>query len=566
MDALSILALGVAQAGGGGGGGTSDYSDLSNKPQINNVTLSGNKSLSDLGIPSYTAGDNITINNNEISVNGLALEKEDSFVQDGVDKVEVSGERVFLSQEVNGHYTKGLSLNPSGAINGDDQTASKLFGLTPSRLWFEDYNLDRTVRLAPNANYNGLTVNGNPIAMQSDIPAQELPTISTGDAGKVLTVNSGETGVEWATGGGGSSISGLVNGAGTNSLVQGTESADSTRVALTTGDSAIAGGYLEPDSASGTHISATGKGSIAYGSFDKGQNSTASGVISATGRGSVALGTCYGNNYTNILASGTASMARGFVDGTYAGIKASGQASTAIGYAHNGGYGNYTIIASGTSSIATGTHLNYNGIVASGANSIARGYNTSATGCSTIAKGENSIAVQQGPSGSNAGASAYGSNSIAIGQGVVADERQVIVLGKYNEYENPLTTETQYNAPAVETNVPVFQDNHSYAVGDVMKQNSTSTNYRKCTQAHTSASNWSVEMSNYSSYWETVNFYTDSKYVLVIGNGTAYNNRSNALTVDWNGNLVCNNIPACPSSDGVYNLQVSIVNGVPTYS
>lgn len=34
----------------GGGGGTSDYSDLTNKPQINSVTLTGNKSLSDLGI------------------------------------------------------------------------------------------------------------------------------------------------------------------------------------------------------------------------------------------------------------------------------------------------------------------------------------------------------------------------------------------------------------------------------------------------------------------------------------------------------------------------------------
>ena len=34
----------------GGGGGTSDYSDLTNKPQINSVTLSGNKSLADLGI------------------------------------------------------------------------------------------------------------------------------------------------------------------------------------------------------------------------------------------------------------------------------------------------------------------------------------------------------------------------------------------------------------------------------------------------------------------------------------------------------------------------------------
>ena len=34
----------------GGSGGTSDYTDLTNKPSINNVTLSGNKSLNDLGI------------------------------------------------------------------------------------------------------------------------------------------------------------------------------------------------------------------------------------------------------------------------------------------------------------------------------------------------------------------------------------------------------------------------------------------------------------------------------------------------------------------------------------
>ena len=34
----------------GGGGGTSDYSALTNKPSINNVTLSGDKSLSDLGV------------------------------------------------------------------------------------------------------------------------------------------------------------------------------------------------------------------------------------------------------------------------------------------------------------------------------------------------------------------------------------------------------------------------------------------------------------------------------------------------------------------------------------
>ena len=34
----------------GGGGGTSNYNLLSNKPQINDVELTGNKSLHDLGI------------------------------------------------------------------------------------------------------------------------------------------------------------------------------------------------------------------------------------------------------------------------------------------------------------------------------------------------------------------------------------------------------------------------------------------------------------------------------------------------------------------------------------
>ena len=39
----------------GGGGGTTNYNSLSNKPRVNNVTLQGNKTLSDLGI--QPAGD-----------------------------------------------------------------------------------------------------------------------------------------------------------------------------------------------------------------------------------------------------------------------------------------------------------------------------------------------------------------------------------------------------------------------------------------------------------------------------------------------------------------------------
>lgn len=51
FDRLSQITLSVAKKGGGGGGGTSNYNDLDHKPKINNVELSGNKSLSDIGVP-----------------------------------------------------------------------------------------------------------------------------------------------------------------------------------------------------------------------------------------------------------------------------------------------------------------------------------------------------------------------------------------------------------------------------------------------------------------------------------------------------------------------------------
>ena len=55
-------------ASGGGGGGTDDYTDLTNKPKINSVTLSGNKSSSTLGLQdALVSGTNIkTVNGNSL--------------------------------------------------------------------------------------------------------------------------------------------------------------------------------------------------------------------------------------------------------------------------------------------------------------------------------------------------------------------------------------------------------------------------------------------------------------------------------------------------------------------
>ena len=52
LDSGGTWVLESISGGGGGGGGTTDYNALTNKPSINSVELSGNKTLSDLGIQS----------------------------------------------------------------------------------------------------------------------------------------------------------------------------------------------------------------------------------------------------------------------------------------------------------------------------------------------------------------------------------------------------------------------------------------------------------------------------------------------------------------------------------
>ena len=54
-----IYLHGIADGkGSGGGGGTDDYNDLSNKPQVNGVSLAGNKTSDDLDL--LGENDNLT--------------------------------------------------------------------------------------------------------------------------------------------------------------------------------------------------------------------------------------------------------------------------------------------------------------------------------------------------------------------------------------------------------------------------------------------------------------------------------------------------------------------------
>lgn len=63
-----------------GGSGTSDYSDLTNKPKINNVELSGNKSLSDLGITNFSGDYNDLSNKPTIPTKTSDLTNDSGFI------------------------------------------------------------------------------------------------------------------------------------------------------------------------------------------------------------------------------------------------------------------------------------------------------------------------------------------------------------------------------------------------------------------------------------------------------------------------------------------------------
>ena len=56
-DPIDLEFDGVIYVQGGGGGGTKDYNELENKPQINGVTLQGNRDMASLGVDAMSVQD-----------------------------------------------------------------------------------------------------------------------------------------------------------------------------------------------------------------------------------------------------------------------------------------------------------------------------------------------------------------------------------------------------------------------------------------------------------------------------------------------------------------------------
>ena len=88
----------VENGGGGGGGGTSDYTQLSNKPQINSHELSGDKSSSDLGLQGALSEAQLAAVNSGITAEKLQQDETNiSSLQDHI-KFDSSSKTYYLQQ------------------------------------------------------------------------------------------------------------------------------------------------------------------------------------------------------------------------------------------------------------------------------------------------------------------------------------------------------------------------------------------------------------------------------------------------------------------------------------
>lgn len=107
---------------GGGEGGTSNYNELSNKPQINGVTLSGNKTASELGI---SGAIQISVAGRE-TVQGFSVPKPTAEELTAIYNAVVGGNSVQIVDNTDVYYQVMLADSMDGAINVEIMFFSEL--------------------------------------------------------------------------------------------------------------------------------------------------------------------------------------------------------------------------------------------------------------------------------------------------------------------------------------------------------------------------------------------------------------------------------------------------------
>ena len=220
---------------------------------------------------------------------------------------------------------------------------------------------------------------------------------------------------------------------------------------------------------------------------------------------------------------GTASSAFGYrveASGNYS--HAEGQSSKASApSSHAEGY---TTKATGENSHAEGSET-----TASGSASHAEGANATASGSTSHAEGNYSTASGNGSHAEGSGTTASGISSHAEGYNTQAKENSAHAEG-YGTIANASYSHVagKHNIPDSYDNWPEWVENtHYYAGNKVKRTTGGSVIGYICKEENTDASFT-------SSKWETR--YAQMNYVEIIGNGTGSTARSNARTLDWDGN------------------------------
>lgn len=153
---IALAALG--KNGGGSTGGTTNYLELANKPKINNVELTGNKTLEDLGINIPDLENYYT----KDTVNEALNKKQNTLT---------AGENITISED------NVISASVSGGT--DSNAVYTYYAPYSDEDWFTEENVAnilQTVKDKGYSNFELCTLNGNHYALRKGGNLQNLTT------------------------------------------------------------------------------------------------------------------------------------------------------------------------------------------------------------------------------------------------------------------------------------------------------------------------------------------------------------------------------------------------------
>lgn len=146
MDALSYL---LGKKSGGGGGGTSNYNELSNKPQINSVELSGNKELDDLGIQNKITSTNkvdASFIDDSLSTNKFVTSAEKQTWNEKQDEL-IAGDNITIQNNVISASSGGGSIPENLKVyynSGNQNSVDFIFDENETGIYFFGINTGST--------------------------------------------------------------------------------------------------------------------------------------------------------------------------------------------------------------------------------------------------------------------------------------------------------------------------------------------------------------------------------------------------------------------------------------